>query len=339
MAAYVLRRLLLGASVVVVVSFAAFLGFGLTLDPSYPLWQEPQLQAVVRAAYHLQDPILVRYSHWATGLLHHGFGTTVSTDVGGFPPHLRSPGTPIGPALLHASAITAALVGLSLLFVLVGSTLVGTVGAQRRRFRSDVATRALAYVGAAVPTFLLADLLRRLAVPHQSTLVIGNNYYLSTHHQWFEIGPPSGGVVGWLRHLFLPAAALAIGLIGVYARYVRSAMAVELGRPYVTVARAKGLTESRVFFRHALRNSLVPVASLLSLDLGGVVGASLAADGVFRSGGLASVFLGALGNADPFQLTAIVVMSAVVVCGFTFGGDLLVGLLDPRLQTATPSRG
>lgn len=336
MAVYVVRRLLLTVSVVVAVSFVSFVGFGLSLDPSYPLWQQPRLQSFDRAVYHLQDPILSRYWRWATGLLHHGFGTTVSIDVSAFPtPHLLSPGVPIGPALLHASEVTAALVGLSLLFVVVGSTLVGAIGAQQRRFRADLGTRALAYLGAALPTFLVADLLRRVAVPHQSTLVTANRYYVSTHNQWFEVGPPSSGAVSWLRHLLLPAIALALGLIGVYARYVRSAMAVELGKPYITVARAKGLTEPRVFFRHALRNSLVPVASLLSLDLGGIIGASLAADGVFRSGGLASVFLGALGNADPFQLTAIVVMSAVVVCGFALAGDLVVGFLDPRLTTAT----
>jgi len=109
-------------------------------------------------------------------------------------------------------------------------------------------------------------------------------------------------------------------------------MMVELGKPYITVARAKGLTERRVLVRHALRNSLVPVAALLSLEIGGIVGASLAADGVFDSGGLASVFLGALGHADPFELTAIVVTSAVVVCGFALLGDVLVGMLDPRLR-------
>jgi ABC-type dipeptide/oligopeptide/nickel transport system permease component len=89
-----------------------------------------------------------------------------------------------------------------------------------------------------------------------------------------------------------------------------------------------------VLLRHALRNSLVPVASLLSLELGGIVGASMAADGVFGSGGLASVFLGGLGHADPFELTAIVVMSAVLVSGLTLAGDLLVGLLDPRVSTS-----
>jgi ABC-type dipeptide/oligopeptide/nickel transport system permease component len=129
--------------------------------------------------------------------------------------------------------------------------------------------------------------------------------------------------------------ALAIGLIGVYARYVRSSMLVELGRPYATVARAKGLSERRVVVRHALRNSLIPVTSALSLELGGVLGASIAADGVFNTGGLASLFLDALGRADPFALTALVVTTAGIVCIFTFVGDALVGVLDPRLGLAS----
>lgn len=335
MATYVLRRLVLSASVVVAVSFAAFVGFGLSLDPSYPLVFKPRQQALVRATYHLTDPILSRYWRWASGLVHHGFGSTVSTAVGGDPPHLLSTGVPIGPSLVRASEVSAAMVALALVLVIVGSALVGTFAAQRRRFHADVGTRALVYLGAAVPTFLIGDLLRRLILPHQSTIIIANRYITSTHSALFLLGPPSGGALDWLRHLALPALALALGLIGVYARYVRSAMSAELGRPYVTVARAKGLTERRVLVRHALRNSLVPVTALLSLELGGVVGASLAADGVFRSGGLASVFLGALGNADPFQLTAVIMMSAVVVSGFTFVGDVAVGLLDPRVSLSS----
>ena len=133
----------------------------------------------------------------------------------------------------------------------------------------------------------------------------------------------------------LPVLALAIGLIGVYSRYIRSAMVVELREPYVMVARAKGLSERRVLVRHALRNSLIPFTSLLSLELGGVIGASIAADAVFATGGLASTFLGALARADPFELTALFVMTAVVVCVFMFVGDALVGVLDPRTRTAT----
>src|SRR5437588_347009 len=133
MATYVLRRLLLAGSVVVAVSFAAFVGFGLSLDPSFPLAFKPRDQAVVRAAYHLTDPILARYWRWASGLVHHGFGTTVSTTVVGAPPRLAVPGDPIGPGLLHATAVSAVLVALALVFVVLGSTAVGAFAAERRR--------------------------------------------------------------------------------------------------------------------------------------------------------------------------------------------------------------
>ncbi|MGH2971717.1 MAG: ABC transporter permease [Gaiellaceae bacterium] len=333
MARYILRRVLLAASVVAGVSVAAFVGFGLSLDPSYPLAFKPQEQAVVRAYYHLGDPILSRYWRWFTGLFHHGFGATVSTQVGGAPPQLLSLGEPIGPQLIRATEISAALVGLALVFVALGSVAVGVFGAERRRYRADIGTRTLAYVGAAVPTFLLADIFRRALAPNPKAVFSHGVFTLTAHAGWFVLGPPTGGPIDWFRHLFLPAAVLAVGLIGIYARYVRSAMTTELARPYVTVARAKGLTERRVLLRHALRNSLVPVTALLSLDIGAVVGASIAADGIFGSGGLATEFLGGLGHADPFELTAIVVMSAIVVCGFTFIGDIVVGLLDPRLTT------
>lgn len=335
MAAYILRRLLLTASVVVAVSFAAFVGFGLSLDPSYPLAFKPEQRAVVQAYYHLREPILSRYWRWASGLVHHGFGRTVSTQVSGSPPRVDpSFGQSIGPQLVHSAEISAALIGLALLFVVVGSTVVGVVASQRRRYRADVGVRSLAYLGAAVPTFLLGDFLLRAYAPHTTaTFVRGHGYVLGTTTGLFLLGPPTGGALDWLRHLLLPALTLSVGLVGLYSRYIRSAMAVELGKPYVTVARAKGLTERRVLVRHALRNSLVPVTALVSLEFGAIVGASIAADGVFDSGGLASVFLGALGNADPFQLTAIVIVSALVVSGFTFLGDMAGGLLDPRLAT------
>jgi len=335
MATYLLRKVLVAASVVVAVSFAAFVGFGLSLDPSYPLYAQPRAQAIVRAHYHLQDPILSRYARWLVDFSHHGFGSTVSTDVGGAPPTLRSLGEPIGPQLLHAAEITAVLLTVALALVAIGSVAVGVFAAQRRRFHADTGVRTLAYLGASVPTFLLGDLLVRAIAPKFTGKYVGTHFVISSTNGWFLLGPPTGGFVDWLRHLFLPAVTLSLGLIGLYSRYLRSAMAVELGRPYVTVARAKGLTERRVLLRHALRNSLVPVTALMTLELGGIVGASIAADGVFGTGGLASEFLGALGHADPFELTAIVVMSAVVVCGFTLAGDLLVGLLDPRRAIGT----
>lgn len=335
MGAYLVRRLLLTASVVVAVSFAAFVGFGISFDPAYSLALDYRKHAFVTAYYHLSDPILSRYWRWVTDLPHHGFGSTVSTDVAGAPLRFLSYGQPIGPLVWHAAAITAELVGAALVLVLAGSALVGTVSARRQRFRSDVSLRFLAYLGAAVPTFLIGDLIRRALVPHEVAQSIGGRLVISSQGSWLVLGPPSGGFVDWFRHMTLPVLALSLGLIGIYARYVRSSMIVTLGQPYVWTARAKGLPESQVVVRHALRNSLIPVTSLLSLEVGGVIGASLAADAVFKAGGLASVFFSSLNQSDPFELTALLVTTAVVVCVFMFLGDVLVGVLDPRTRAAT----
>jgi ABC-type dipeptide/oligopeptide/nickel transport system permease component len=335
LALYLLRRLIATAATMVAVSFLTFVGFGLSLDPSGPMALDPTphghaARVFVQEHYHLKDPIVSRYLRWAGGVLHHGFGNGVSLEVTAHSPlQLRTPGEPIGPGLWRAAEITAAMVGGALLLAALGSAVVGSIAAKRRRFRADVSTRLLTYVAAAMPTFLIGDLLRRGVLPNSRT-VPGLSSVTSTGDHWFLLGPPTGGILDWLRHLALPAVALALGLIGIYSRYVRSALLTELALPYVTVARAKGLSELRVIVRHALRNALVPLVSLLSLEMGAVIGASLAADGVFGSGGLASYLLAALGRADPFELTAIMVVSALVVCAFALIGDLLVASLDPR---------
>lgn len=337
MGPYLVRRFLIAVLVVFTVSFASFVGFGLSFDPGYPLIQgNYRSYLLVESYYHLKDPILSRYWLWLTGFFRHGFGTTVSVDVGGAPPRFQSYGFPIWPIVWSAAKITAELVGAALVLVIAGSALVGTIAAERRRFRLDVSTRAFAYLAAGIPTFLIGDLIQRVVLPHITyAFVPGVGYQAHSSGSWFVIGTPLGGFVDWLQHMTLPVLALAISMIGVYSRYVRSSMIVALHEPYVTVARAKGLTEPRVVIRHALRNSLVPFTSLLSLEIGGVVGASIAVDAVFHTGGLASTFLGALSAADPFFLTALLVMTAVIVSVFAFLGDMFVGLLDPRARTAT----
>ena len=131
--------------------------------------------------------------------------------------------------------------------------------------------------------------------------------------------------------MVLPVVTLSLGLIGLYSRYVRSAMLTSLREPFSTVARGKGLRE-RVVARHALRLSLIPLVAVVTLDLGAVVGASLAADYIFNMGGFASLLVLALGNADPFELTAILVVLSVLVVTFMTLGDAVVHQLDPRLR-------
>jgi peptide/nickel transport system permease protein len=330
---YILRRLILAGSAVVAVSFVAFVTFGLSLDPTYPLRQSPDQRPrqFVLHVYHLSDPILLRYWRWAKGVFTDGFGTTVSTSTIGSPMRLAAPGESIGPAIWHGASITAQLVAFALVLTVLGSVAVGTYSARRPYAHVDV-PRFASYLAASMPTFLIAYLLNRSIVGHVTVVRTFGGPPQFEQHGVFLVGPPTGGLVDWFRHMTLPALALALGLIGIYARYIRTAMLVSLGEPYTIVARAKGLSERRVVYRHALRNSLIPFTSLLSLEMGGVIGASLAADAVFHLGGLADTFLSGLALADPFELTALVVVTAGVVAAFLIAADLLTGVLDPRAR-------
>jgi ABC-type dipeptide/oligopeptide/nickel transport system permease component len=315
MLAYVVRRFVLIASLVLGISFGSFVSFGLSFDPTYPLVlggrHSPERVALI-AKYHLHDPILYRYWLWFEGLFTHGFGTTV---LGGF---AFGVGGEIGPAVWTAAGVTAQLIAAALVLVVGGSVLVGAIGAQWPDSVLDATLRLLAYVAWSMPTFLVGVLLVRWLGPKG----------------WFPSGTPGGGLVLWVRTMALPAVTLSLGLIGIYSRYVRSAMLVALQQPYAVVARAKGLPERRVVLRHALRNSLAPFVSVLSLEFAAVVGASLVTDYVFHMGGLAELFLDSLTLADPFAMTAILVVTGGIVAVFMFLTDLALGWLDPRARAA-----
>ncbi len=318
MIGYLARRFLLAVSMVWAVSFGAFVAFGLSFDPT---WQYnlclpgcSAARASIVAAYHLHAPILYRYWLWLTGLFLHGFGTAPSTASAG------NPGVPIGSALWPAARVTAELLASALVLTAVLSVVVGVLAARFSGSPLDWLLRLLTYVLWSMPAFLVGALLvRGLGGVH-----------------WFNFGHVDGGFGGWLRWMFLPALTLSLALVGLHSRYIRSGMIVELGQPYAVAARAKGLRERRVLLRHALPNSLAPVISLLALELSAVVGAALAIEYVYQMPGLASYFFGSLNAADPFVLTAILVVIATVVATASFLADVAIGWLDPRVRIAAP---
>lgn len=319
MLAYAVRRVLFTLSMVWAISFGAFVSFGLSFDPTFQLslctTQDCRRQREeLVAQFHLHDPILERYWLWLKSLPGEGFGHTVFWfgRIGAG----QTTDTSIGPQLWPAAWVTAQLIAVSLVLVVAMSVLVGVVSARRPGSVLDTLLRFVAYVSWSLPTFLVGALVWRWLGPKG----------------WFDTGAPGGGFVQWVRQMTLPALTLSLGLIGVYSRYVRSAMLVSLRQPYTVVARAKGLSERRVLLRHALRNSLIPFVSVLSLEFAAVVGASLATDYVFDMGGLALYFLRSLGQADPFAMTAILVVIGGIVAVFVLLADLAVGWLDPRAR-------
>jgi peptide/nickel transport system permease protein len=323
MLVYLLRRLLLAAVVFVVVSFVSFTLFAAPLDPTWrqfgPVNSPARVQ--LREQFHLNDPAVKQYLLWVKGTI---TGTpNVSRSVFS---HEH-----VWPAVWAALGRTALLAGLSLILLTVLSLVVGTIAARRPGSALDVVLRTGSYLTWSIPAFLLAVLLQLLLTR------LALNYDL---HPFPVSGLPIPGEAGtgfhfvrvWAQHLALPVLVISIGFIGYYSRYIRSEMLVSLHEPYSVTARAKGLSESRVVRRHALRNSLIPFVSLLTLDFGALFTASLVADFVFRQQGVASLLAAAVRDADPFEVQPLILVAAGSVLVFSVLGDLIVSWLDPRIR-------
>jgi peptide/nickel transport system permease protein len=328
---YVLRRLLLATFVFVAVSFLAFVLLAAPLDPLWKLGPGySPLREQLREQYHLNDPAVEQYLHWAKGTLTGTPEVTRTVCGGRFVTchHVR-----IWPQIWPALGHTALLAGLSIAVVTFFSLLIGTIAATRPGSVIDVVLRTGSYVAWAFPAFVLAVLLQLLL--EQLAL----NYDI---HPFPVSGLPLPGEAGtglrfvaiWLQHLALPVLTISVGFIGAYSRYVRSAMLISLNEPYTVTARAKGLTERHVVTRHALRNSLIPFVSLLTLDFSAVFGASLVADFIFAQQGLASYLRQAVYDADPFEVQPLVLVGAASVLVFSVFGDLIAARLDPRIRLA-----
>jgi peptide/nickel transport system permease protein len=314
MVRFLVRRLALGAVVMALLSFLSWLVFATALNPLWVFWADPKAPEALAAAKraHMHDPVLLRYWLWLKGLFGgHGLGRTVVSN------------TPVWPVVEPALVRSLELVAASLVLVVLLSMLVGTVSAERRGSPLDVGLRTFSYAAWAMPAFLLA------------LLLFGGGNALSRHWHSYPLaiaGPPTGAG-DWVQHMTLPALAVALGFVGAYSRYLRSSLIAALGEQYAVVARAKGLSERRVLFRHVLRLALVPMAGALALDFGMIFTATLAADEVFGLNGLATVFLnGSYSLGDPFMIEAIVLVSAgmVVVAGIL--GELACAWLDPRIR-------
>lgn len=247
---------------------------------------------------------------------------------------------------------TLLLLVLSLVLVLVIAVPLGCLAAARRGSAIDFFLRCFSYVAWAVPAFLLATLLQEGfgRIPGGWGLpwfpYVGwagdcpNGQGIDPHN--FQC--PSGGTglnhVGLVMyHLALPALALALAFIGLQARYLRSSLLDALDAPYITVARAKGLSERAVVFRHGVRNALATFVPALVSDFGVIFGAALAVDLIFELGGIGTLFIGDLRlNADGFvpvdtyALQVALLLAGALMLTASILGEVTLWLLDPRAR-------
>ena len=207
---------------------------------------------------------------------------------------------------------TAQLALAAIFLQLVIGVPLGILAAIRRNRWPDHAANLLGLVGQSAPTFFVGTLLL---------------YLFAYRFGWFPIGGYGG-----LSHLVLPAATLAAGGIAYYSRVVRSDLVDALGEDYIRTARAKGLSEHRVVMKHALRNALGPLVTLIGLDLGVLLGGAVVTEYIFAWPGLGREILQAILDIDLPLILGVVLVSAIAIAVANLLVDLVYLWLDPRLR-------
>ncbi len=303
MTAYVVQRLLLAVLVVFGVSIVTFFLTFLSGDPAV-LMLPPDASAdqivKFRGDWGFDDPIIVQYGRFLGRALQGDMGTS-----------LRH-GTPALPLIAERLPATLHLTVTAMLVAIVLAIPLGVISSTHRVSPVDLLTMTVALVGQAVPNFWLSIMAILLF-----SVMLG----------WL----PTSGRGTWL-HVVMPAGVLAIGLMALLTRLARSTMLEVLSEDYVRTARAKGLREWAVLSRHALRNALIPLVTVIGLQFGYILGGAVVVETVFTWPGVGLFTIQAITNRDyPVVQAAVLILSSAVVL-INLLVDLLYGLLDPRIR-------
>ncbi|CAO3416310.1 ABC transporter permease [Azospirillum endophyticum] len=310
MLAFLLRRL---ASLIVTVWLASIVVFAvLQLVPGDPALlmlgvnAQPDTLAALRSQMGLDQPVLTRYLHWAGALARGDLGVSLT--------YAR----PVAELVAERLAVTLPLALLSLVLSTIAALPLGLLAAARRGRGGDWAVLGFAQLGVSMPSFWIAILLILL-------------FSLTLH--WF----PAGGFPGWssgigpaLHALILPALALAVPEAAILARVTRTALLDTLGEDHVRTARAKGVGRMAVLLRHALPNALIPVATVLGLQISFLVAGAVVVENVFTLPGLGRLLYQAIGQRDLIVVQGVVVLLALFVVVVNALVDIACALADPR---------
>jgi oligopeptide transport system permease protein len=302
---YAIRRLAGALPTLLVIVTAAF--FLMRLAPGGPFDDEqtlaPEIAANLQAAYGLDQPILVQYRNYLGGLLRGDLG-----------PSFRYKDFEVSDLIARGLPITAGLGAAALLLAVIAGVPLGMLAGRRRNRTSDHLVMGVALAGIAVPNFVVAPLF---------ALVFG------VLLGWL---PVSGWESGNLRYAILPVITLALPVIAYIARLTRGSLLEVLQAPHIRTARAKGLSESRILWRHAFKPTILPVVSFLGPAAAALLTGSLVVEQIFGLPGVGRYFVQGAVNRDYTLVMGMVVFYAVLIVLLNLLVDLAYGWLDPRIR-------
>ncbi|MBY5340608.1 ABC transporter permease [Rhizobium leguminosarum bv. viciae] len=314
---YSLRRLIIGIGMLVALSMLIFLLLRLTpgdpidayIDPNLPM--SPSDLADLRRSLGLDQPLPVQYLGWLQQALTGNLGYSI-----------KRLDQPVLGLVLSRIGPTVLLMGTALAFAIVTGIACGVIGAVRRNSLADLSLSVVALAGISSPAFLSA--------------LIGL-YIFSVRLHWM----PSGGMLtpgeefsvgDLLHHLILPAALLSVAQAALIMRYMRASLLEVLNQDYVRTARAKGVREFWVISKHALRNALLPIVTLIGSTIGLAIGGAIFIESVFNWPGMGLLLVDAVQTRDyPVVMGATLVIGACVIV-VNLLTDITYAVVDPRIK-------
>jgi peptide/nickel transport system permease protein len=322
MLSYIVRRLLYSIPVLVAASFLIFTFTVTTSDPLSNLRMNRNVNenaiALIEKEKHLDRPVIVRYGLWVRDAVTNKFGTTIFGD------------RPIWDDIKRVVPNTMQLLLTAEIFSVLFAVALGVYTAIRQYSVFDYLTTSFSFLGLAVPVFWLALILQ----------VVFTNIYLKWDirvvytAQLSSVDPGTGihFLLDRIQHLVLPVTTLVVVNVAGYSRYMRASMLEVINSDYVRTARAKGLTERRTIMKHAFRNALIPLTTLVALDLGLLFGGAIITETIFALDGMGLYFIHALAEGDPYPLMAWLMIVAVMIVIGNLLADIVYGFLDPRIR-------
>jgi len=314
---YLLRRLLIALPSLLGISVVLFTVLALAPgDPFEELATNPNVPAEVKLAlrqkFGLDDPVYLRYFHWASAMAHGDWGFSFISRVD------------VDTLIAQRVPVTLAVIGASQLLALAVALPVGILSAVRPYSWFDRIASTLAFIGFSLPTFFTGILLILVFSIKLDWLPFVFRTELSaTGWQWW-----------WeqIKQSIMPVAVLGLFQGASWTRYVRAAVLDVVRLDYVTTARAKGLAERVVILKHVVRNALIPVVTLVMLQMPAVFGGAIVTEQIFRVPGIGSLLIDAILRNDTPVIMAVTFVFACLVVAFNLIADLLYGWLDPRIS-------
>ncbi|MEX6505191.1 ABC transporter permease [Jiella sp. M17.18] len=314
MAELILRRVLVAIPTIIIVSMLVFsLQKLLPGDPALMIAGEehdPKVIEYIREKYHLNDPIPVQYGMWVKQVVQGDFGKSLRTDVP--VTQLIDSKLPVTIQLAVMAMIVAVLIGIP----------TGILSAVRKETAVDYVANVVALSGLSIPNFWLGILLIFL-VSVQLGWLPASGYVPPSQDFWLSI-----------KTMLMPAFVLGTALSATLMRHTRSAMIGILRSDYIRTARAKGLRQGKVVYKHALRNALVPIVTLMTLLFGELLGGAVLTEQIFTIPGFGKLVVDAVFTRDYAVVQGIVLCTAIGYVGLNLLADVLYILINPRLRGA-----